>query len=229
MNLNKTKTSKILALVKPFKKGLALVLFLSVISFLFELLSLGIFLPIINIIQNPEKINQIKFTGDLLPNISEFDRFDLLLFSLVLIFIIYLLKAVLNIFISIYQAKLASKIDTYLSLKIFRAIITKPYESHSESNSSTYISTIVNEVHQFSELLKYSLTLVVEIFVLIGIFLVLLIYNPFSTVMIIVFSFMFFLGMRKITKSQLVSWGSKRQIFQNLMYANLKNGFNSII
>ena len=229
MKFKKTKTSKLLRLVKPFNKGLIIVLFISFISFLFELLSLGIFLPIINVIQNPDILNKTPFISNLFPKISEYNKFDLLLLSIALISCIYLLKFFLNIFISLYQAQLASKIDTYLSLKIFRAIITKPYEFHSVNNSSAYISTIVNEVHQFSELLKYILTLVVEIFVTIGIILVLLIYNPFSTIMIILFGALFFFGMRKITKSQLVSWGSKRQIFQNLMYANLKNGFNSII
>lgn len=229
MKIKQTKTLKFFRLIRPFKKGLILVLLLSFISFLFELLSIGIFLPIINLIQNPEKINQINFVGNIFPNFSEADRFDLLLFSLLSIFILYFFKAGLNIFLSIHQAKLASKIDTYLSIKIYGSILTKPFESHSATNSSTYISTIVNEVHQFSELLKYSTTLVVEVFVSLGIFVFLLVYNPFSTLLIILFGLMFFLIMRKFTKTRLTFWGNQRQIFQDLMYKNLKNGFNSII
>ena len=229
MKKEKTKILKSLWLVKPFKKGLLLTLFLSFITFLFELLSLGIFLPIINLIQNPEKINEINFISNISPNISSLNRFDLLLFSLLLIFIIYFFKSGLNIFLSIYQAKLASRIDTYLSIKIFKAIIRKPYEYHSRSNSSSFISTIINEVHQFSELLKYSITLIVEILISFGVFLVMLIYNPFSTALIILFGFIFFLVMRKVTKKQITFWGYQRQIFQNLMYKNLKNGFSSII
>ena len=213
----------------PFKKELIIVLFLSTISFLFELLSLGVFIPIIKIIQSPQGLNEIPLLTTYFPEIATFNKFNLLLFFIKLIFIIYCIKSIINISLSILNATVASKIDTYLSVKIFNSIIEMPYEYHSKKNTSSFISTIINEVHQFSELLKYVLIFLVEISVFIGILLVLIIYDPVSTILIIFFGGIFFVLMRRITKSRLISWGSERQKFQDLMYKNLKEGLNSII
>ncbi len=216
-------------LIKPYRNELILILLLSIVSLLFELLSLGIFIPIINVIQSPKGINELPFIINIFPDILTFDRFELLIFFIGLVFLIYFIKTVVNILTSIFHAVLASKIDSNLSIKIFRSIIDRPYEYHSQKNSSSFISTIINEVHQFSELIKYVLTFLVEIFVSFGIFLVLLIYNPLSTIFILTFSSIFFLLMRKVTKNRLINWGNQRQKFQDLMYKNLKEGFGSII
>ena len=229
MNKINQKTSKFLWLIKPYNNKLILVLLLSIISLLFELLSLGIFIPIINIIQSPKGVNEIPFFSDIYPDILTFDKFQLLLFFIGLVFLIYFIKSIVNISTSIFHAVLASKIDTYLSVTIFRSIIQRPYEYHSQKNSSSFISTIINEVHQFSELIKYVLTFLVELFVSFGIFVVLLIYNPLSTILILTFSSIFFLLMSKVTKNRLINWGNQRQKFQDLMYKNLKEGFGSII
>ncbi len=223
------KTSKFLWLIKPYRNELILILLLSIVSLLFELLSLGIFIPIINVIQSSKGINELPFFVNFYPDILNFDKFELLLFFIGLVFIIYFIKSAVNILTSIFHAVLASKIDTYLSVKIFRSIIERPYEYHSNKNTSSFISTIINEVHQFSELIKYVLTFLVELFVSVGIFVVLLIYNPLSTIMILTFSSIFFLLMRKFTKNKLINWGNQRQKFQDLMYKNLKEGFGSII
>ncbi len=229
MYSSKTKISKFFSLVEPYKKELVLVLVLTLISLIFELLSLGIFIPIINIIQSTNGINNLPYL-EFLPNqVLTFDKFKLLLFFLVIVFFIYLLKTIINISTSIFHAILASKIDTYLSVKIFKSLIQKPYENHSNKNTSSFISTIINEVHQFSELIKYVLTFIVELLVSVGIFVGLIIYNPISTLLIILFSALFFLLMRRITKYRIIFWGEQRQKFQDLMYKNLKEGFNSII
>ena len=156
----------------PYKKELILVLFLSTMSFLFELLSLGAFIPIIKIIQSPQGLNEIPLLTIYFPKIITFTKFNLLLFFIKLIFIIYFIKSIINISLSILNATLASKIDTYLSVKIFNSIIGMPYEYHSKKNTSSFISTIINEVHQFSELLKYVLIFLVEIAVFIGVLIV---------------------------------------------------------
>ena len=106
----------------------------------------------------------------------------------------------------------SDKIDTDLSIKLYKSIINKPYEFHSYNNSSTFISTIINEVHQFSELIKYVLILLVELFVMIGVFLVLLTYKTLLTLLLLLFGFSLFILINYVMKNRLIYWSPKTEV-----------------
>ena len=216
-------------LISPDNKSLFFVLVLSIIILIFELLSIGIFIPIINVIQSPERLKDFNFLKEIYPNIFNYNKFELLLIFISLIFILYVIKFLFNISTSVFHAILASKIDTDLSIKLYKSIINKPYEFHSYNNSSTFISTIINEVHQFSELIKYVLILLVELFVMIGVFLVLLTYKTLLTLLLLLFGFSLFILINYVMKNRLIYWGAQRQKYQDLMYKNLKESFASIV
>ena len=66
--------------------------FLSIIILIFELLSIGIFIPLINVIQSPERLKTFSFFKEIYPNIFNYNKFELLLIFISLIFILYVIK-----------------------------------------------------------------------------------------------------------------------------------------
>ena len=116
---------------------------------------------------------------------------------------------------SFLQARLQSDIDIKISMMVFKSILMKPYEKFIQENNTSYTSVILNEVEQFSELVKYIITLFLEILVLFGIFAILITIQPISTVIILAISLIYFILMKIIFRKRLVSWGENRQKYQD--------------
>jgi ATP-binding cassette, subfamily B, bacterial PglK len=217
---------KVYSNINFLKSKLITVSIVSVITIFLELLGLGIFIPGIDFLTNQDSIKSLTFFTFELSTIS---KRDLLLLFLFIVFIIFLIKAMFNIYLSYLQAKLSSEIDEIISLKVYSMIISKSYEDFTKETNATYNSIIINEVEQFSELVKYVITMVVEAFILIGIFSFLIIVQPFSTALIISSSLIYFLLMKFVFKKRLIKWGENRQLYQELIYRDIKNGLSSIV
>ena len=123
----------------------------------------------------------------------------MLLLFLFIVFTIFLIKAVVNIYLSFLQSKLSSEIDEIISLKVYSTILSKSYEDFTKETNSSYTSIIINEVEQFSELVKYIITIVIEVFIIMGIFLFLIIAQPYSTTLIILTSSIYFFFSPKVS------------------------------
>ena len=108
-------------------------------------------------------------------------------------------------------------------------ILSKSYEDYTKQTNASYTSIIINEVEQFSELVKHIITIVVEVFILLGIFSFLIIAQPFSTALIIICTSVYFILIKFFFKKRLIKWGENRQIYQDLIYRDIKNGLSSIV
>ena len=212
--------------ISLLKSKIILVSIVSIVSIFLELLGLGIFIPGIDFLSNQNSIKSLSFFTLKLSTIS---KIDLLLLFLFIVFTIFLIKAVVNIYLSFLQSKLSSEIDEIISLKVYSTILSKSYEDFTKETNSSYTSIIINEVEQFSELVKYIITIVIEVFIIMGIFLFLIIAQPFSTALIILSSSIYFLLMKFFFKRRLIKWGENRQIQQDLIYRDIKNGLSSIV
>ena len=87
---------------------------------------------------------------------------------------------------------------------------------------------IIGEAHEFSELLKSIIVLSIELVAVIGIATVLLIQEPFGSIIIFFFILFFSLIMQVLTKKKLLKWGSIRQQHDGLMKKKLAHGLLGI-
>ena len=212
--------------IRLLKSKLIIVSIFSIASIFLELLGLGVFIPIINFLTNENSIKSYSFFKY---EIGSFSKIEFLLLFLFIIFIIFLIKAIVNIYLSFLQSKLSSEIDEIISLKVYSMILSKSYEDFTKETNASYTSIIINEVEQFSELVKHIITIVIEVFILIGIFSFLIIVQPFSTLLIILSTSIYFFLMKFFFKKRLIKWGENRQIYQDLIYRDIKNGLSSIV
>ena len=127
------------------KKNLIfLFIFMFVASFL-EMLSIGIMIPLANLIFNPEgSANEVfSFILKLSRESLSLNYVNILI---LVIFLIYSLKYLFLIFYTFFQAKVLLVIKAELTKKLFNHYLNRDYIFHLKSNSAKLIRNTIQEV-----------------------------------------------------------------------------------
>ena len=126
----------------------------AIINVFLELLSIGMVIPLIGLILNPNIVIK-KFT-DLLPNfeflntIASVNYTSYIFYFLIIFFLLFLFK---NIFIFIYfylQNKFVQKIEQDLSRRILKKYLLQDYSFFVENNSSSLTSKLSADLLNFT-------------------------------------------------------------------------------
>ena len=140
MKLIRTMLPVINALPRNLKNRFYLLLFLTVISTVFEILILSLLYPFINsFLDSSGGSTETNFLLDFL-GIS-FDNVPIVLGFIIVI------GAALKITYVIFESRLAHKIGHVLGEKIFVNTLNLDYAEHKKNNSSFFIALIVNKVN----------------------------------------------------------------------------------
>ena len=144
------KISKILPLIFLF-------LFLSFI----EILGIGLIIPFINLILNPENFNEIIFSNKI-----TFETFTdkLILFSGILI-IIFIIKTILSIYVRLVISKFAYEQYAYLQIKMLSLYQKMDYLDFTKRNYSDYTRNVKEMTSSVISAIEIYLRLVSELII----------------------------------------------------------------
>ena len=191
---------------------------ISFILILLEFFGIAILFPII------DAVTEKKF---LFANFLSLDPNSLLYFLLFTFVIIIFLKNCIYIYLSYWQYKFVGKVQTNLSKKLIKNYLLMPYRRHQDINSSVIIKNI-DEAQTFSSYLFALLNIILEIFIVIVIFILLMNINFYftilSAILILFVSLLFYYS----TKLKLVQWSKQRIFISRKMLKDLFETFNSI-
>jgi ABC-type multidrug transport system fused ATPase/permease subunit len=140
----------------------------------FEIAGLGLILPTISTISNPNSLYQINSLKKVLTYFGNPSSAMIILFGMILLTLFYLFKTVYLTFLNWEQANFSSKFTADISKKLYEGYIRMPYSNHLEKNSSILIRNIQNEVTIFTTLSQNIIFLTSEISVIIGIIILLI-------------------------------------------------------
>jgi ABC-type multidrug transport system fused ATPase/permease subunit len=194
-----------------FKKELLQLLFYLLLAMIFEMFGLGAILPVLSILTNSNIVNEnqyIKILSDILGGPT---HNKLIIYVFIILSIIYLLKAIFILFVNWKQAGVNAKITSNLAEKLFWGYLKAPYTFHLQSNSATLLRNVQSEVSMINAYIQSILYILTELTTMIGIFIILFLFEPIGaisvTVVLFLFSFIFF----KLTKKKIQKWGEERQ------------------
>ena len=201
-------------------------IFLSFIAMFLETLGIGLIIPFIQTLISDEK-NQYLINFLNIFNIYPTSKTNLILVLIIILACVYTFKASFLTYVSFVQNKIIADTRFSLSNKLYEIYLNKPYNFHLNNNSSKLIRNI-HEVDLVVNVLKFLITLISEIIVVLGISIFIILYEPLGSVTLIIFlGFVGYLFYRKVqTKSQV--WGEKRQTHQGLSLKFLQEGFRAI-
>lgn len=157
-------------------------------SFL-DVIGIGLLYPYITILQNPNKVFNIKYLGDIyrLLGFESTQRF--LYFVSVGLITLFCLKALISVIVSKWQASFVYSKQSELSGTLLDYYLTRPYSFFQSTNSATLIGNVTTSVNQVcSGAIFAGLGLFSELVVVIGLLVFLVVLSPlvFITVVALV-------------------------------------------
>ena len=181
-----------------------LIFVITILAF-FEVLSIGAIIPFIYSILS----NKDFFLFDYFKNIIDFKSHDKIKYSLILIFLVFLIKNTIATFFIYFQSSVANNIRKNLSERLYKSYLNIDYLVFLKKNSSEFIKNINLECEIFRYTVFAIITAMSEIIIFISIISFLLFYNLYFsitlTVLVIIFIFIYNLSFKKILKNLGVS------------------------
>ena len=209
------------------KTKLIYLIILFFLGTLFELIGIGSIIPLLTLIIQGE----IEFRNFLMDyNLDFFNKYsfnELIIVLLLTVLLIYFVKTIFLTFMTWYQNDTLFKLIAKFSSKIYSYYLDMNYYKFTQNNTSVIFKNIVVETERlvtgFLTPLAFILT---ELFVILGISLLLLIYEPIGfllsitsvTIVGLIFSFS--------TRKLIISLGEKRIKFQGLRFKTLNEGLD---
>ena len=215
-------------ITKRQRKGLVILTFLLFVGMIFELFGLGILLPVLTIITDPNLIDTniylVKFA-----EIFELEKHsDFILFALISLIVFYLIKTIFLVILSFIQNRFLANIISTTARTLFSRYLSLPYNFFLKRNSSGLIKNFQVELHNYWNFWVAFLALLTETLFLISFVSVLIYIEPLGAI-----ATGFFLGIisiliYQITKSKLKLWGLKREESDIIISQTLTETFGSI-
>jgi len=210
--------------------NLFLVLLMIFIASILEVISIGAFLPLVEIVLGGksgllenEIVNNNIFLSEFLKKISE-DR--IIILGLVSFGFIIVFKNILVFCFHYYREFINCKLQTSLVNNLFKKIMNKDYDNFYEKNSSIYYNLLVREAGRTSHTINVFLHLFNEITVLFFVIAFLLILQPVFTSTLVIIFFLVSLPIYILTKEKIKSMSSKRIIRDQNVVKNITEAFS---
>ena len=175
--------------------------FLMLIGTAFDFLSVSMILPLVNTLVNPAAVVGAGWFQWLHRLIPVSDQNTLLLILVLAIIVIYILKNVYSIFLSITEATFMARNQFNTSAKLLSCYIRKPYTFHLQHNTAEVVRNIGKDVSSAYNLVGSIISLVTGGLITVALIVYLVMVDPLLTAAIvaglIVYSVVYYLLVRK--------------------------------
>jgi ABC-type multidrug transport system fused ATPase/permease subunit len=210
------------------KKSLAILAVLIFIGMLFEIIGLGIIIPIIGLLSNPQSIYDYKITNIIFTKLGNPTNASIIIVSMSFLAALYFVKAVYLTFLNWKQSAFSSEFTAYISHKLYSGYMYMPYVNHLERNSAILIRNIQNEVSIFTSLTQSIIFLSSEISVIGGVIILLVSLEPTGALLVWAFLTLAIILYYTISKKYISVWGIRRQEYTGVISQNLMQGLGGI-
>lgn len=206
-------------------KKLIVIFILTILTAIFELLGIGIIIPILNIFAGNNFLQYTNYFNFL----ADVRKEKILGFLLILLIFVYFFKFFLLKTLIYMQNDFSHRLFTDISRKIFKNYLYENFAFHLKKNSSELIRNTQGESNLFSFGIIFPLVrLLSETLIFLSICILLIIYDwQASAITIVLMSSVGFI-LLKFTNEKLKTWGKKRQFHSNLVLKQLQQSFSSI-
>jgi ABC-type multidrug transport system fused ATPase/permease subunit len=213
-------------ITKDEKKRLVWLLALMLIASVLEIASIGAIPAYISIISNGENISIPSQIANVLPPLS---NKELIIWSSICLVAIYLVKNIFSTLMLYLKANVTTNIQIRLSYDLLYKYYTAPYTFHLSRNSIDLFSKVYDEARIIvTSVLIPLLNIVMDMMFTLSIIIFLLIYDPFTSLIIF-----FCLGLTgylfiSFTKKKSTSLGRDLPTMRMLLNKSITEGMNGL-
>ena len=176
-----------------------------------EVLGLGILIPTISLILEPETINSIK-TIPLINYIFQFFPEDIFIFIfLAIVALVYILKTIFLVYLTFKKNRFLQNITAYISNRLYSNYLSQEYHFYLNRNSSELIKNIQIEVGLLSTYITSLISILIEFGFVLAIIFTLLYIEFLGALSVGIFFGLLSLIFFHFTKKKIKVWGEIRQ------------------
>jgi ABC-type bacteriocin/lantibiotic exporter with double-glycine peptidase domain len=215
-------------ITKRQRKGLVILTFLLFIGMIFEAFGLGILIPALSILLDPEVIDKtpsISFFKDFFPNLS---NQNFLFFFLGIIVVIYFVKTLFLVFLSFKQNRFLFNISAYISNELFSKYLNQTYSFHLKRNASELIKNLQLEAGNLNAFLISIINMFIEGGFVFAVLATLVYIEPLGAISIGIFYGLLSILFFQFTKNKLQKWGEHRKEIDSKVYKLAMEGLGGI-
>lgn len=214
------------------KKYFPYLIFFTIISSFFEIMTIGAIMPVITIFVFPDILFEFKFIEQIYKDINlNIEQFRFIIISS--FFILVILSTISRVILLYLNINLSKLITSDLSSNVFNSYIFKNYEEISLFKSNRIIANTTEKLEIFSNILFHVFTFFSSIFLSVAIIASLIIFsNIYIILLLIIFVTIFYLFLIFFTKSKLSKYSDYTNFLSNIRAKNLQdclNNYKSII
>lgn len=202
---------------------------LMLIGSIWEALGVGLVLPFIAIIEKPSRLNDLLFWRHSAIPLTPQEEYQWLLILSISFAALYICK---NLFIAgsnYLQFKFLNEKQRKFSVLLLRSYLFKPYTFHLQNNTAKLIQNANNETTNiFNSYLLPLLIIISESLIVFAIFAVIILSNPFISIIVItvlgILSYLFF----KFFRRKLKEIGARRVQYAQKVVQSINQGLGGI-
>ena len=193
------------------KKNIIFFIILMFMNTIFELLSLGAFIPILLVLFD-ENFLQNKILISVLPLDFFISKNNLLIFFVLLLSGIYIVKSIFQIYFNHFRLKFITGLQVNLINDLYKRYIFQEYSFVTHINSPTIVRNLTGEVNGFvSRVLMPLINILIDFLTVFFVLISLMFFEPLGSLImlssILLFSFLFYFA----TKNKISNLGLERQ------------------
>ena len=218
----------LLVLNKKEKYWLISITFFMIISAFLEMLGVSFILPILSILLSDQGQNILSNKNELLNNFLDFFHDKGLMFSLLILFLLYFAKNFTLFVIGLLKFKFLEDVTVRISNNIFTTYIKKSFLYHTDQNSSKMYYNSAENVDIFTDTLESLITILTDFILILFLVLLLFFLEPLGLSISIFSLGIITFTIHKFIKVRVISLGRRKEIFQNQRIKSLLQGFQAI-
>jgi len=202
--------------------------FAAVIGMLLETLGVGLVIPVLIILTEPNLVGQYPVLTPWGGLIESIEQEELVILGMLTLVTVYFVKTGFLAFLAWLQASFLSSFTINLSQRLFSSYMVQPYPFHLQRNSAQLIRNTITLVNSITGSASQIILLTIELLVLIGVTVMLFLFEPVGALMVIITLGASGLFFYKSTHRHVLKWGKEFQLHEGLRVQYLQEGLNGI-
>jgi ABC-type multidrug transport system fused ATPase/permease subunit len=216
---------KIWEILGPPYQRMAIALFvLMLIGMLLEMLGVGLVVPAMSALTNPEMLRHFPVLRGALDWLGNPSQRELIAWGLTSLLTIYAVKTLFLLLLAWWQCSFVAGVQADVSRRLFTIYLDQPWTFHLQRNSAPLIRNCTSEVQSFSHACSFALTIATESLVLVGLGAMLLVTEPAGTLVIAAMLGGSSLWLHSVTHQRLLRWGEQRLNHDGKRVQHLQQG-----
>ena len=217
---------RIWALLTPAERRRAVgLLLLMLVGMLLETLGVGLVVPAIALLTQPDLTETYPALHGLLDALGDAAPHQLIVGGMAALVCIYVGKAIFLALLAWRQARFAFDVQAHLSQRLFALYLRQPYTFHLQRNSAQLIRNVIGEVGMFTiKGMLPMMTLLTECLVLLSLSILLVVFEPLGATIVLAVLGVASWGFHGLTRKRIGRWGEARLYHEGLRMQHLQQG-----